>query len=1110
MLSSVLHTHKSRLPWAPFLIILALLLPLWQPLPALAQNAPHVRVGYYENAVFEEGAADGVVKTGYAYEYYRKLSEYTGWTYEYVYGSFSSLYQMLLRGEIDLLAGMAFREERSGLIGYPDEPMGNEAYNLIKHKGDEAILADFSTFRGKTFGVLDSAIASVLSQYLDSHHVTDADIVSFPDYSDLYSAFNAGDIDILAAEGDGSYDLKNSEILGPFGQTDYYLCVNIKRPDLLEALNSAQSLLSLEEPNYLNTLKIRYFSQSLASRAYSSREKDWISAHTHLNIGYLMHYLPYSDTGKDGNVTGLVTDVVDGILENLDIGTLSVSYRGYENYDDMIASLGRGEIDAGFPVGGGLYFSELDGIYQSSPVVSASTELVYRGEYSEDTVSSFAVNANNRMQAYYIRTHFPDARMTLFSSVEECLDAVRTGKVKATILNGLRAGDILKNTRYQDLLLLQLGQSDARCFGVAVGNEGLLKLLNRGLGILGSDFGQNQAYRYAEGLYSFSFLDLVRRHIGIFSALILSVAFLIILLLVRDNRRTKTQIRDKERSRLELEEKNQELEASQLALIESDEVIASAGYGLWHIFLKEGKGPRLRGNAKMMELLGIAGRSLPEEAAYHAWYDNIDAEALSSVQKSMGEMMEGHFSESTFLWHHPEKGSIYVRFGGIAAPGVKGVRHLRGYYSDVTDIVQADQEQKRALSDALIAAEHASRAKTVFLNNVSHDIRTPMNAIVGFTALASAHIDQPEQVRDYLQKISVSSQHLLSLINDVLDMSRIESGKIVLEETSVHLPDVINDLRIIMQANASARGQELKFEIRDLVHEDIITDKLRLNQIFLNILSNAIKFTPQGGTIGFLLAEKPSDTPELANFEFHIKDNGIGMSQAFQKTIFEAFTRERTSTVSGIQGTGLGMAITKGIVDIMGGEISVESEEGKGSEFIVYLPCRIGKGEEIAKAPETSGEAEISKEPASPSRDEPEKPEAMPDFTGKRLLLAEDNDMNQMIAVAILEGAGFAIDIACDGQEAVDMMKAAPKGTYDAILMDIQMPNMDGYEAARQIRSLSEPEKAGIPILAVTANAFEEDRKFALKAGMNGHLAKPYDVDAILKTLASVLYPQNT
>ena len=1203
---------------ARLLLAVCLMFFLAVPVPAHAEGTGTVRVGYYENEIFQEGAQEGAVKTGYAYEYYRKLAEYTGWKYDYVYGSFSDLYQMLLDGEIDLLAGLALKEDRIGLIGYPDAAMGHESYNLVKHETDAEINADPVTLSGKRIGVMESALVDALHQFLDSHGVK-AEVVTFPDYDSLFASFNAGEVDVLAGEGDGGFSAENAVILCSFGASDYYLSVNIKRPDLLAQLNNAQTLLTVEEPNYLNSLSVKYYSGSLASRVHSAAETEWLDSHSKLRVGYLEKYLPYSDTDENGQTTGIVTDVTEHLLKSLNIDTLSVSYHGYRNYDDMIEDLASGVIDTGFPVGGGLYYSEESGIYQTNPVVSAATEIVFRGEFKRDDISHFAVNENNRMQYYYVRTHFPDAQITFYPSADDCLDAVVAGKEDATTLNGLRANDILKNTRYESLSLLQLSQSDDRCYGVAMGNEGLLKLLNRGINVIGAEYGQNQAYRYADGLYSYSFFDLVRQHLGIFILGILAIAAVIISLLIRDNRRSRVQIREKETARIELEENNRRLEESRVALLENNEIIASAGFGIWHIILEDGKAPRMRGNAKMIELLGITGKDLTEEEIYDFWYSRIDEAAVPSVQKSVSEMLEGKLSENTYLWNHPAKGMIYVRCGGTAKAPDEHSRHLSGYHSDVTEIVRADQEKQKALSDALIAAEHANRAKTTFLNNMSHDIRTPMNAIVGFTALAASHMDHPEQVKDYLHKIAVSSQHLLSLINDVLDMSRIESGKVTIEEAEVHLPDVIHDLRTIIQANVTAKQQELLIDTQDVKHENIITDKLRLNQVLLNILSNAIKFTPAGGTISFRLIEEPSAHVDTAHFVFRIRDNGIGMSKEFQKTIFEAFTRERTSTVSGTQGTGLGMAITKNIVDMMGGTITVQSEEGKGSEFVVRMPCRIAESRGIPeKIPELQGlralvvdddmnsclsvsamlrdigmrpdwtscgkEAVVRAKEAKDQADEfkvyiidwmmpdlngietvrrirkivgddapiiiltaydwsdiedeaaqagvtafcskpvfmselrsvlakpflaektaaEEEPAAV-DFTGKRILLAEDNEMNRIIAATILEHAGFTVAFASNGAEAVERMEQSPAGTYDVILMDIQMPIMDGYEAAKRIRAMEDRKKAEIPIIAVTANAFEEDRKIALEAGMNGHLAKPYDIDAMMKTLAEIL-----
>ena len=897
-----------------------------------------VRVGYYENEVFQEGAEEGVPKSGYAYEYYRKLSEYTGWEYEYVYGDFNDLYQMLLDGEIDLLAGLAFKEDRASLIGYPDAEMGNESYYLVKYDEDTDITADPDTLNGKKIGVLDSAMVDVLNQYLDDNNVN-AEVVKYSDYTHLFEAFDAHEVNVLAAEGDGAHGREHSEVLTIFGTSDYYLCVSKKRSDILAELNSAQSLLAAEEPNYMNTLRAKYYSESFTARAFSKAERDWIDNHSTLNVGYLENYLPYSDTTKKGEVTGIVKDIFPAMMEALGLADMSISYKGYVSYDDMVAAVCSGEIDVAFPVGGGLYYSEENGIYLSNPVSSSHADIVYKGEFSEEKTKHFAINENNRMQYYFVQTNYPEAEITYYNSSEDCLAAVLSGEVDCATLNGFRANDILRNRKYEDLSIYQTSYNDYRNFGVEIGNEGLLKLLNRGINVLGDDYAQNISYRYTNGLYKYGFMDAVHDHIQLVALIILAIIAIIIFSFIRNYRRAKKEVEEKEAARQEL-------------------------------------------------------------------------------------------------------------------------------------------------SDALDAAEQANRAKTVFLNNMSHDIRTPMNAIVGFTSLAFSNIDNKEQVQDYLDKISVSSQYLLALINDVLDMSRIESGKVSIEETDVHLPDVIHDLKTIIQSNLAAKDLDFSIDTKDVKHEDIVTDKLRLNQVLLNILSNAIKFTPSGGKISFSVIEKPSTDETKANFEFRIKDNGIGMSEEFKKTIFDTFTREKTSTVSGIQGTGLGMAISKNIVDMMGGEISVESTEGSGSEFIVELPCKI------------SDSKHIDNDGAS---------ESMPDFTGKRVLLAEDNQMNQILAENILTSVGFEVDIASDGTEVVEKMKSQPAGYYDIILMDIQMPQMDGYEATKIIRALDDEKKASIPIVAVTANAFEEDRQNSMDVGMNGHLAKPYDIPVIMKTLSDLL-----
>ena len=533
----------------------------------------------------------------------------------------------------------------------------------------------------------------------------------------------------------------------------------------------------------------------------------------------------------------------------------------------------------------------------------------------------------------------------------------------------------------------------------------------------------------------------------------------------------------------------------------------------------------------------------------------------------------------------------------------------------------ADRQVNQALSDAVAAAETANRAKSTFLSNMSHDIRTPMNAIIGFTTLAISNINDTERVKDYLGKTLASSNHLLSLINDVLDMSRIESGKIHLEEVEVNLSDVLHDLKTIVSGQIYAKQLELYMDVMDVTDEDVYCDKTRLNQILLNLLSNAIKFTPAGGTVSVRVRQLAGKVRGCGQYEFRIKDNGIGMSQEFAKKIFEPFERERTSTISRIQGTGLGMAITKNIVDMMGGTIEVQTAQGKGTEFTVCVPMRaqteqrpvekiteleglkalvvdddfntcdsvtkmlvkvgmraewtLSGKEAVLRArqsiemsdayhayiidwrlPDMNG-IEVTRRIRSLNDDTPiiiltaydwsdieveakaagvtafcakpmfmsdlretlmsalgQKqtdavqgllPDKNADFKGKQILLVEDNELNREIAQEILREYGFLVDSAENGAVAVEKVSTAAPGSYDLVLMDVQMPIMDGYTATRQIRALDDPARAKLPILAMTANAFDEDRRNALESGMNGFLSKPIVIGDLVQELHKIL-----
>ncbi|WP_029232179.1 transporter substrate-binding domain-containing protein [Butyrivibrio sp. VCB2006] len=718
---------------------------------ASGDNKKTVRVGYYENEVFEEGASEGAIKNGYAYEYYRKISEYTGWEYEYVYADFVSAYQMLLEGKVDVIAGLAYTPDRSDLMLYPARPMGSETYSLIKHESDNTITSMPSTLNNKTIGVLNSNIFDSLVIYLDENKVN-ANIVTFNDYDELYAAFDKGELDVIAGETDGTYSRSHAEVMTSFASLDYYLCVSKDKPDLLKELNEAQNQLFIEEPDFTSLLKNKYFAVSLSSKAFTQTEKNWLNTNTSLKVGYLNNYLPYSNTSKDGSAEGIVTDLVPELLKNLGISNLEVTYTGFDNYDDMTTALGNEAIDIAFPVGGGLFYSEEDGMNLSNPVLSSITNLIYSNKYISSSISDFAVNKNNKMQYYYVKTHYPESTISFYPSTEACLKAVTDGSVKCTTLNGLRTNDLLKNRAYRKLSFRQLSYSDNRCFGVKIGNEGLLKLFNRGISILGQDYALNLAYQYSEKLYKVSFIDKLIDNLWIVTILVTIIVILIVAFHVRDKSRSIQVLKEKESARIDM--------------------------------------------------------------------------------------------------------------------------------------------------------ENANRSKTVFLTRLSEDMRGSVEGIAANVNIAYEHVDDPNAT-SFLDRVNKSCEHLLWLIDDIHDFSSVESGQYLSDNQNIKFREFINDLK-----NSSSE----------------------------NIIDTIGKYN----------------------------------------------------------------------------------------------------------------------------------------FYGKRILIVDSIEDVRVAAARLLKESGFEVKIATDSSEAVAIIKAAPANYFDFILMDIQAPNTEGYEAARQIRNLEDRDKASIPMIAVTADVFKK------------------------------------
>jgi len=932
-----MKNHFSRI--IKYLSLALSITMIFSPLTSLSVRAAKtepkvVRVGWFHSDMFQEGMSDDQEKSGYCYDYLQKVADYTKWKYEYVYGDWTELIHMLINGQIDFLAGVSWTEERQEQMLFPDMGMGNDQYYLFKHDDDNTIsTSDISTLKGKKVGgIIDNRTTTFTEQWNEENNAG-LEIVYFESFEEQEAAFARGELDLLGQTIYNILSLDGISVVAKVGEEPFYLAINKNRPDLKQDLDQALAIMTSTDPFILQDMQYENYGSSLVSRTLSDQEQEWLNNHPQIKVGYLDKYLPYSSTDKDGNATGLVTDVLNEIVSELSLSdSVSVQYQGYSNYQDMISSLKKGEINIAFPVYGNLWQLEQDGIDASSAVLTATETLFYSGKYSQDSIKTISVNKNNSMQIAYTKKYFPDAQLLECDNIEKCLDMIVSRKADATIINTMRTALVTCNSKYSKLSYYQLPTEEKRCFGVDSGERDLLLILNRGLNVIGSSYSVDTSNKYVGELYKYTAMDFIRTNILKISVLVLIFVGIVVWLLLRN-------IQKKEKTNLELE--------------------------------------KLRNSA------------------------------------------------------------------------VK-----------------------------------AGNAKTAFLFSMSHEIRTPINAIIGYSELMQRQFDDKEACRDYLEKLRRSSNFLLSIINNVLEMARIESGKVELNEEKRGALSVLDEVSSVYEGLMEQKGLTFICEA-DIKSDYLYLDKVKLNEIFLNLLSNAYKYTPEGGSVSVSLRELPSDREGYTIFETTVSDTGIGMSKEYLATVFEPFSREKSVAQSNISGTGLGMAIVKNLVDLMGGTIVADSEPGKGTTYVVTIPHRI--------ASETDENA-VGNDNAENIQ-----------FEGKRILLAEDNELNAEIATVILKDAGFEVELAEDGAICVDMLKSRDGGYYDLILMDVQMPNMDGYEATRTIRRMEDPLRSQIPIIAMTANAFETDKENALNAGMNAHISKPIHIATLMETLKSVM-----
>ena len=1034
-----------------FFISVLLLFVLLFPSLAEAANTDQkvVRVGYVNVSSYEEGG-EGEYKRGAGYEYLQKISYLTGWKYEYVYGSFKECFQWLAEGKIDLFGNMSYTPERAGLFLFSSYPQGKDTYWIYTVKGRTDLSdGNIESLTGCRIGVTDGSYQEgLLRDWLAKNHIQ-AEIVTCQGYDEQMRRLNQGELDCIAAP-----DLSNSynyTALANIGFSDYYFAVSNTRPDLLKELNGALFEIQTSETDYNSRLAARYYSRMASGMVLNQPEKQWLADHQNtIRLGYLVDNLPFSGN-RDGKMVGVLATVVEQMEKNMDVRVETVPFN---TVDEMKWSLKQEKIDVAGPAISDFYLAELDDLVLTHDIVQTTPVLIYQGTDYAERQQVIAVTSASIITPEAISILYPGAQLYYCNSRNECLQAVADGKATGTIIPSSRLNIISANPLFKKLSVAEIAHRTEVALLVTKNNRRVATIMNKAISLSSDILNGMVMAQHSAPPSQVSIREFISNHAASFVAIASAIIILLSVLLYK-----------------------------------------------------------LTASRKKMEL------------------------ALEETQR----------------------------------------------------------------------ANDANTAKTIFLSNMSHDIRTPMNAIIGMTVLMEHELHNPDKLDFYIHKLQNSSQYLLSLINNVLDMSKIESSDVKLNRAPLSLADQVSQVDSIIRPEAEGKKQKFQIRIHGISHEYLLGDAVRLRQVLVNLLSNAVKYTPVGGQISLDIEELNPITNDQADFRIIVADSGYGMTPEFLKHIFEPFTRAENSMTNKIQGTGLGMAITKNIVEMMGGMISVESHQGKGSRFTLLLSFGIDKkikkelatkrillltqddalahnatlamkgtdtifdvaygdnevqtileetsdlqktpvdlvlvgdgkqGEALLKELQlirekakkaiviyccdrmnqdkvrglvTSGEVDgLLVRPFFLSnlnqaieriRNTIKEEENTSILQGMRFLCAEDNELNAEILEAILDIHGATCRIYPNGKELVDAFLSVKPGDYDAILMDMQMPVMNGLEATKAIRKSANPLGKTIPIIAMTANAFAEDVQQCLAAGMDAHVAKPLEMSVFEKTL---------
>ncbi len=1064
---------------------LIMLLCMLMPLAAAAEEKTVVKVGYMlmenfeEQEVVTQNGKEVIVRSGYAYDYLQMLRNYTGWEYEYVIGTWQELVQMLENGEIDILSHVARTPEREGTMLFSTEPQCRETHYLYVDGPNESIDPnDYSTLNGKSIGVIKGDFRTERFKDWCKISGVNCTIKEYTDIEEIHVALHSGEIHATSASSYTISSLPEGKWRSVYRFDDYPVYFAVKTgaegEKLLEEVNAAQEQILAINPNFGTQLQQDYTKNSITeSPQLTQAEQAWLDNHGTVTVGYCDNRRPLAYTDDKGNLSGLLADYLKITSKQYSI---DFEAKSYKNGTDLLKALSSGEVDFIAPVGYHYGMAEVYDMVITNPLTVETMVAVfkgYKGTEPKDIFEEIAVLTDSITEKDYAKRYYPDANWQIAQSIEEAIDFVADDIAGCYIIRS-STWSWYKNEypRLNDLQVLTLPDSNEVNMALLNENAELLSILNKGLSLMSEADINQSIVAYSDASAEMTLFDLIRQHPGTTAAIVLAIVMAI----------------------------------------------------------------------------GLA-----------------------------------------FL--------------------------INKLYTDGKYLKKLETLNKRAEKSRL-DAEKANIAKSTFLTSMSHDIRTPMNAIIGMTTLAAKHLNDPDYVRNCLSKVTLASDHLLTLINDVLDINKIESGNLTLSPTVFSLSDSVMNLANIGRSQIQDKNHKFEIRVHNIKQEYLFADELRINQVFINLLSNAVKYTPANGKISVDVKQEPiAGENGKIRLIFTIEDSGIGMSAEFQKHMYDLFAMANKNTRT-INGSGVGLSICKQLIDLMDGTIKCESTEGVGTKFTVTLDLliadrvadnyvlppmkmllvdddeifletasdtltEIGLSPDCAKSGEEAIEIVTQKhkenkdypliiidwqmpemdgiettkrirkvvgedvsiivisayatedirdaalaagangfinKPFFSSNayksisqilgllDESEVIETNPyhKVKGMKLLIAEDNDLNWEIASELINMYGISADRAENGKICVDMITADGQNAYDAILMDIQMPVMDGYEATELIRSQENPRIREIPIIAMTANAYTEDIIRCAETGMNSHIAKPIDIERLMDVLSGL------